>query len=62
MARIALMSAAFGLTLGSAAPIATAWQPSKPVEVIVTAGAGGGTDIFPRTVQSIIIKYNLMPS
>ncbi len=39
----------------------TGWQPSKPVEFVVTAGAGGGTDIFARTVQSIIQKHNLMP-
>ncbi len=36
------------------------WQPNKPVEFVVTAGAGGGTDIFARTVQSIIQKHNLM--
>ena len=40
---------------------AFAWQPSRPVEFVVTAGAGGGTDIFARTVQSIIQKHNLMP-
>lgn len=46
------------------APFASAeaqWQPSKPVEFVVTAGAGGGTDIFARTVQAIVTKYNLMP-
>ena len=37
-----------------------AWVPDKPVEFIVTAGAGGGTDTFARTVQSIIVKYKLM--
>jgi tripartite-type tricarboxylate transporter receptor subunit TctC len=39
---------------------AQGWQPNKPVEFVVTAGAGGGTDIFARTVQSIIQKHNLM--
>src|SRR3974390_2086329 len=34
-----------------------AWQPSKPIEFIATAGPGGGTDIIARTVQSIITKY-----
>ena len=34
-----------------------AWQPTKPVEFIVTSGAGGGTDNFARVVQSIITKY-----
>lgn len=37
-----------------------AWKPSKPVEFVVTSGAGGGTDQFARTVQSIITKYNLI--
>jgi len=37
-----------------------AWQPSKPVEFIVTSGPGGGTDTFARTVQSIIAKHKLM--
>ncbi len=39
----------------------TAWVPEKPVEFIVTAGAGGGTDTFARTIQSIIVKNKLMP-
>jgi tripartite-type tricarboxylate transporter receptor subunit TctC len=37
-----------------------AWVPEKPVEFIVASGAGGGTDIFARTIQSIILKYKLM--
>lgn len=37
-----------------------AWVPDKPVEFIVASGPGGGTDIFARTVQSIIVKYKLM--
>ncbi|MBB6305206.1 Bug family tripartite tricarboxylate transporter substrate binding protein [Rhizobium leucaenae] len=40
---------------------ALAFEPSRPVEFIVTAGPGGGTDIFARTIQSIIGKYKLMP-
>src|SRR5215213_3382898 len=36
------------------------WKPTKPVEFLGAAGAGGGTDIFNRTVQSIIQKYNLV--
>ncbi|MFK0692258.1 Bug family tripartite tricarboxylate transporter substrate binding protein [Mesorhizobium sp. IMUNJ 23033] len=45
--------------LGAATP-ALAFDPDRPVEFVVTAGAGGGTDIFARTIQSIIGKYNLM--
>ena len=53
------------LALAIAATVTTGaqaqWQPTKPVEFVVTAGAGGGTDIFARTVQAVITKYNLMP-
>ncbi len=50
-----IMVAAFGV----AAP-AMAFEPNRPVEFVVTAGPGGGTDIFARTIQSIIAKYELM--
>ncbi len=50
-----IMAAAFGI----AAP-AMAFEPNRPVEFVVTAGPGGGTDIFARTIQSIIAKYELM--
>lgn len=50
-----VVAAAFGVV----AP-AHAFEPSRPVEFIVTAGPGGGTDIFARTIQAIIAKYELM--
>ncbi len=43
-----------------AATANAAWAPDRPVEFVVTSGAGGGTDIFTRTVQSIIVKNKLM--
>ncbi len=36
---------------------AQAWEPTKPVEFVVTSGAGGGTDNFARVIQSIITKH-----
>ncbi|HST01250.1 MAG TPA: tripartite tricarboxylate transporter substrate-binding protein, partial [Usitatibacter sp.] len=39
---------------------ALAWEPSKPIEFVATAGPGGGTDIFARTVQSAIQKHKLV--
>ena len=50
------------LTLAAvAAPhAALAWEPTKPIEFIGTAGPGGGTDIFARTVQSIATKHNFV--
>lgn len=52
-----LTAALFGLALAFPA---TAFSPGKPVEFVVTAGAGGGTDIFARTIQSIIQKNNFV--
>jgi putative tricarboxylic transport membrane protein len=53
------LAVAVSLTIPAllAAPAAVAWQPSKPIEFIATAGPGGGTDNIARTVQSIITKY-----
>lgn len=36
------------------------WEPIKPVEVIVPAGAGGASDQMARTIQGIIVKHQLM--
>ena len=41
-------------------PVAHAWQPTKPIEFVVTSGPGGGTDNFARVVQSIVAKYKLV--
>lgn len=49
-----LASALYAATAGAA------WVPEKPVEFVVASGAGGGTDIFARTIQSVIVKYKLM--
>lgn len=59
---IAALAASIALAFGGAASAQPAWQPSKPVEFVVASGPGGGTDTFARTVQSIIAKYNLVPS
>ncbi|MBN9603626.1 MAG: tripartite tricarboxylate transporter substrate binding protein [Afipia felis] len=52
-----LGAAAFGLAPMSAM---AAWEPSRPVELIVPAGTGGGADQMARVVQGIISKHNLM--
>lgn len=39
---------------------AFAWEPSKPVEIIVAAGAGGASDQMARMMQAAIQKNNLM--
>src|SRR5260370_42282758 len=42
------------------APAIAAWEPSKPVEIEVAAGAGGASDQMARMMQAAIQKNNLM--
>src|SRR5262245_55259467 len=49
------------VSLAGALPgIASAWEPTKPVEFIVPAGTGGGADQMARLLQGVITKNNLM--
>jgi tripartite-type tricarboxylate transporter receptor subunit TctC len=47
-------------TLASTMAAEAEWLPERPVEFVVASGAGGGTDNFARTIQSIIMKHELM--
>ncbi|KAA2212618.1 tripartite tricarboxylate transporter substrate binding protein [Pseudoroseomonas oryzae] len=44
--------------LASAAP-ALAWEPTKPIEIVVPFSAGGASDQMARTIQGIIQKHQL---
>src|SRR5438477_9801692 len=44
----------------AAAPAAAAWEPAKPVEIVVAAGAGGASDQMARMMQAAIQKNQLM--
>ena len=59
MKKTLLLTSVVATQLGLTAP-AHAFEPNRPVEFVVTAGPGGGTDIFARTIQAIIAKYELM--
>jgi tripartite-type tricarboxylate transporter receptor subunit TctC len=39
---------------------AVAWEPTKPVEIVVAAGAGGASDQMARMIQAAVQKNNLM--
>jgi len=39
---------------------ALAWEPTKPVELVVPFSAGGASDQMARSIQGIITKYHLM--
>lgn len=57
----ALTAAAFGALATLQPSQAADWKPNRPVEFVVTAGPGGGTDQFARVVQATIQKHKLMP-
>ncbi|MBV8392866.1 MAG: tripartite tricarboxylate transporter substrate binding protein [Alphaproteobacteria bacterium] len=44
----------------TAAPQALAWEPTKSVEIVVAAGAGGASDQMARMLQAAVQKNNLM--
>ena len=47
-------------TVSFLSPASAAWEPSKPVEIVVAAGAGGASDQMARMMQAAIQKNNLM--
>lgn len=51
--------AAAALVLGAGAP-ALAWEPTRQVQLVVPAGAGGGADRMARFLQGVISKHKLM--
>jgi tripartite-type tricarboxylate transporter receptor subunit TctC len=58
LTRTLAYSAAVAAMALSIAP-ANAWEPTKPIEIVVPAGTGGGADQMARAVQGIIAKHNL---
>ncbi len=48
------------LCIAGHAPAEAAWEPTRPVEIIVSAGTGGGADQMARVIQGIVNKRNLM--
>src|SRR6516165_1661818 len=56
--RLSLIAACLGGAVALSMP-ANAWEPTKPIEIIVPAGTGGGADQMARVMQGIIPKHNL---
>jgi tripartite-type tricarboxylate transporter receptor subunit TctC len=58
-----------GIAIAAGASVATvaltgtaaAWEPQKPVEFIIMAGAGGGADQIARLLQGLIEQKDLSP-
>ena len=61
--RVALCASLAVLVVACSAPAQHAgWTPNRPIEFVVAAGAGGGSDQLARTVQAIIQKHKLIDS
>jgi len=54
---VALSIAAVALAI----PAAAQWQPTKPVDLIVHTGPGGGSDLLARAMVAMIEKEKLVP-
>jgi len=59
LARLSIGAFAVAAAL-AATPTVAAWEPTKPVELVVPAGTGGGADQMARLIQGIVIKHKLM--
>ena len=59
MRKLFVFASALAFVATSSAVVA-AWEPSKPVEIVVAAGAGGASDQMARMMQAAIQKNNLM--
>src|SRR5205814_3211267 len=47
--------------LALAAPSAADWKPTRPVEIIVHTGPGGGSDVLARAVVTMFEREKLVP-
>jgi putative tricarboxylic transport membrane protein len=56
--KVAVTLAILGISLP--ATVLADWEPTKPVELVVPAGTGGGADQMARFIQGMITKHNLM--
>ena len=53
------IAAALAASVCLTAP-AWAWEPTKPVTLVIPAGTGGGADQMARFIQGVVQKHNLM--
>src|ERR1041385_3656236 len=49
------------LFLAAGVAHAAEWKPTKPVEVIVHTGPGGGNDVLARAIATMAEKEKLLP-
>jgi len=56
-----IRAALAGAALAAVAPAHADWVPTKPVEIIVHTGPGGGSDLLARAMVNMIEKEKLVP-
>ena len=49
------------LAVGAAAQAQEAFKPTRPVDMVVHTGPGGGADALARAMISIMEKENILP-
>ena len=55
------MASAAALAATTFSGMAQAWEPTKPIDFVIMAGAGGGADQIARFIQSVAEKKKLTP-
>jgi putative tricarboxylic transport membrane protein len=55
------MAGATALAATAFSSAANAWEPTKPVDFVIMAGAGGGADQIARFIQSVAEKHSMTP-
>jgi putative tricarboxylic transport membrane protein len=55
-----MIAASICAALLATMPANAGWEPTKPVEIVVAAGAGGASDQMARMMQAAVQKNNLM--
>lgn len=55
------IAAAAALGATSFGSVAQSWEPVKPIDFVIMAGAGGGADQIARFIQSVAEKKDLTP-
>ncbi len=53
------LAGAIALATTFTGTIAEAWEPNKPIDFVIMAGAGGGADQIARFLQSVAEKDGL---
>lgn len=55
------IAGAAAIAASSFSGLAQAWEPTKPIDFVIMAGAGGGADQIARFIQSVAEKNDMTP-